>query len=277
MQLNNRLAVVSGASSGIGAAVSLALGQRGARVALLARNAAELDHVAQSIHQAGGEARPFAVDLADSDALESVAASVLRELGTPDVLINNAGAGRWLFVDETSPSEAMAMVAVPYLAAFGLTGAFLPGMLARGEGHVVNVTSIAAYFTWPGATAYTAARWAMRGFNEALRADLDGTRIGVTLFAASTVESEYWANNPGSRERLPRASRSTRPITPQEAARAIVSGIENGRREVILPRTMAFLVWLHRMFPGLVEMQLVRSGYHRPALTPKFTAYGPAD
>ena len=111
-----------------------------------------------------------------------MAERINADVGTPDIIVNNAGAGQWKFVDETSPEEAVQMMAVPYFAAFYVTHAFLPGMLRRNTGHIVNVSSVGSRFVWPGATAYIAARWAVRGFTEALRADLAGTKIGVTLF-----------------------------------------------------------------------------------------------
>ena len=77
-------------------------------------------------------------------------------------------------------------------------------MLRRNTGHIVNVSSVGSRFVWPGATAYIAARWAVRGFTEALRADMAGTKIGVTLFESGVVQSPYWEHNPGSRERVPK-------------------------------------------------------------------------
>ena len=96
------------------------------------------------------------------------------------------------------------MMAVPYFAAFCITHAFLPEMVRRGSGHIVNVSSVASHFVWPGATAYTAARWAVRGFTEALRADLKGTGIGVTLFECGVVKTPYWEHNPGAGSECPR-------------------------------------------------------------------------
>jgi NAD(P)-dependent dehydrogenase (short-subunit alcohol dehydrogenase family) len=94
-------------------------------------------------------------------------------------------------VDETTPLEAVQMMAVPYFAAFYVTRAFLPRMLERNSGHIVDVSSVGSRFVWPGATAYLAARWAVRGFTEALRADLAGTGIGVTLFECGVVRTPY--------------------------------------------------------------------------------------
>lgn len=105
------------------------MAKAGGRVALLARRKEALDQVAAEITSAGGQAWTYSVDLADADAVAAVAKQITEELGTPDIIINNAGAGRWLFVDETSPAEAVQMMAVPYFAAFNVTHAFLPAIL----------------------------------------------------------------------------------------------------------------------------------------------------
>ncbi|HEY6281365.1 MAG TPA: SDR family NAD(P)-dependent oxidoreductase [Burkholderiales bacterium] len=167
MIIKGSLVLVTGASSGMGAAIAKAMAKAGGHLVLLARRKDALDRVAADISSAGGEARTYPVDLADAGAVAAVTARVAQELGTPDIIVNNAGAGRWLFVEETSPAEAVEMMAVPYFAAFNVTHAFLPAMLKRNSGHIVNISSVGSRFVWPGATAYLAARWAVRGFTEA--------------------------------------------------------------------------------------------------------------
>src|SRR5262249_58177231 len=113
MIINGVLVLVSGASSGIGAATAKAMAKAGGRVVLLARRKEALDQVAAEITSTGGQAWTYSVDLTDADAVAAVAKQITEELGTPDIIINNAGAGRWLFVDETSPAEAVQMMTVP--------------------------------------------------------------------------------------------------------------------------------------------------------------------
>ena len=256
MQLKGRTAVVTGASSGIGEATAQALASRGAYVCLLGRNRVRLDAVAADIRTRGGTADTFPVDLADSGATASVAQTILTRAGTPDLLVNNAGAGRWLNIIDTKPEDAAQSMVVPYLAAFNLTRELLRPMLTRRTGHIVNVTSVASYLAWPGAAAYTAARRALEGFNASLRAELRGSGLGVTLAVFGTVETPYWEHNPGSREHLPKQASLIKPLAPVAAAEAIVRGVEKGSRRVVRPRIFIPILLLNALVPWTVEAVL---------------------
>lgn len=230
---------------------------------MLARSQRELDAIATEIDASGGHAVAYAVDLSDADAATSTAQRVLSDLGVPDILINNAGAGRWLYTEETPAQEAISMMALPYFAAFFLTRAFLPGMLARRGGRIVNVESPAAFTPWPGATGYTAARWALRGFTQALRADLRGSGVGVTQVIAGQCASNYWTANPGAAERLPGIGRLFPTLTPVQVADAIVRGIERDRANVIVPFALRAVLALHKVCPWPVEQLVVATGHRR--------------
>jgi uncharacterized protein len=255
-----KLVLITGASSGIGEALAKRYGRAGARVLLLARNEERLGAVADAIKRAGGTAMAFAIELADAGAIEETSARIAREIGTPDVLINNAGAGRWLPLVKTNAAEALSMIEVPYLAAFNLTRAFLPLMISRRSGAIACVTSPASYLTWPNAAAYIAARRALAGFTEALRSEVKGTGIAVTLVVLGMVESPYWEHNPGSRENAPVANpRLAQAMSPEEAADAIFSGVERRKRTVVKPAILRVLFLLNAFAPGLVVSQLRRS------------------
>ena len=260
MILKGRLAVVTGASSGIGAATARLLAREGARVVLVARSREALDTVGAEIGAAGGKAYAVAADLGVPGAVALLERDVLGVHGAPDLLVNNAGAGRWLFTDETAPEEAVAMMGAPYFAAFFATRAFLPKMLERGSGLIVNVNSPVALMPWPGAAAYAAARWALRGFTEALRQDLSGTGVGVMHFVPGKTASAYFEHNPGSEERIPLVSKVIPTLTPEQAASALVGGVLRDAREVVVP-FMLRLFWIfERPFPGLTRWLLRATG-----------------
>jgi short-subunit dehydrogenase len=249
--------IVTGASSGIGEATARLYASRGAHLLLLARNEERLGKVRAAIRSEGGSASLYPVDLADSDQVARIAGQILEREGTPDVLINNAGIGRWRPLAETGPEEARAMIAVPYLAAVYLTGALLPAMLAKKRGAIACIASPGAYFAWPNACTYIAARHAVKGFAEALRQEVKSHGLTVTLVVLGTVETPYWEHNPGSRENLPKTNEWLLPaLTPQQAAQAIHDGIERGARTVVRPGAYRALFLLNAIAPRLVASQL---------------------
>jgi short-subunit dehydrogenase/quercetin dioxygenase-like cupin family protein len=263
MQIAGKLALITGASSGIGAATAWAFAQRGARVALVARTRPALELVAAQIRARGGVAYVYPADLATASDVDRLARAVTAEVGTPDILVNNAGGGGWRFVEDTDPAEVVRAMAVPYFAAFYVTRAFLPQMLRRNRGQIVNISSPIAYMAWPGAAAYGAARWAMRGFTAVLRADLHGTGIGVTLMTPTKVRSPYFAHHPGAEERIPRIARFYGTLTPEQVATAIVRAVERNQREVIIPAALQRTVLLHALLPGPIDWLLARTGWNR--------------
>jgi uncharacterized protein len=264
MEIYGKRVLITGASSGLGAAIARAMAQAGAEVLLLARGEEGLKRVAGEIESAGGKARIYPIDLTDADAVSSLAQRITQESGAPDILVNNAGSGQWKFLEETTAEEARQMMALPYFGALYITRAFLPEMLKRGSGHIVNISSVASRFVWPGATAYTAARWAMRGFSEALRADLYGTGIGVTLYESGEISSPYWEHNPGSRERIPKISKMIPVLTPEQAGKAIVDGVRRNRRLIVVPFMMKLIYLQHFLFPWAVQWLMTATGYRRP-------------
>lgn len=251
MTIADSISVISGASSGIGEATAKHLASKGSHVILLARDADRLRAVATDIQSQNGKADFYPVDLGDAKAVAITAARIVAEHGSPDILINNAGAGRWLPLLQTSADEAAAMMALPYLAAFNLTRELLPGMLNRRSGQIVNITSVAARLSWPGAVGYSAARAAMESFTNALRADIHGSGVSVMLATFGTVETAYWKNNPGSREHVPKAA--IRVLTQNEVARDVVHGIERERRAILSPGIFKLLFFLNVLFPATVS------------------------
>ncbi len=255
-----KLVLVTGASSGIGEATAKRYGASGAHVLLLARNADRLGRVAGAIRRSGGTATAHLVDLSDAAAIDETAARIRRDAGTPDILINNAGAGRWLPMVETTAEDALRMIEVPYLSAFNLTRAFLPEMLARRSGAIAFITSPASYLAWPRASAYIAARRAVAGLAETLQSELKGTGLVVTLVVLGTVETPYWEHNPGSRENVPKTNPRLVPVlTPDEAAAAIVDGVAAKKSLVVKPGMIRALFVLNALFPRLVARQLRRA------------------
>lgn len=262
-----RVVVVTGASSGIGAAAARAFAAGGARVALVARDEGRLTAVRAEIAAVGGDAHHWAVDCADRGAVEAAAHAIESELGVPDVIVNSAGAGQALFFEETPPEEFERALAAPFLAAVNITRAFMPGMLARRSGVVVNVGSPAAYVPWPGAAGYAIGRWAMRGLSEVLHAELRDTGVHCTNVVPARVESAYFDNNPGFFERVPRFALLAGRLAPERVAEAIVEAASRDRRDVFIPFRLRAFVLFARLFPGVSSWGMALTGARRGRAT----------
>lgn len=255
-----RTALITGASSGIGEATAKALAADGDRVILLARSKDRLERVASGIAEQGGSALAYSVDLSKADEVSDVARRVLAEAGVPDIIVNNAGAGRWLSVLETAPAEFEGMMAVPCLAAFYVTRGFLPRMLERGSGQIVNVCSVAGPLVWPGAAGYAASRAALRSLSRTLHTELAGTGVGVSTVMFGKVSSTFWEHNPGSEQRLPWVNAFLPTLTTEQAAGVIVKSIKEKAFEVVQPRMFRLIFLLDFFFPRTTE-RVMRIGW----------------
>jgi short-subunit dehydrogenase len=264
MDVRGKLVVVTGASQGIGAATSRVLAKQGARVILIARTRAKLQTVADQIAAAGGEAHVRPCDLSDPQAVQALADAIMPELGVPDVIINCAGAGRWLSVEETPIAEAVQMMQAPYFAAFFTTRAFLPKMLERNSGLIVNVQSPMSRVVAGGCTGYAAGRYALRAFNEGLRADLRGTGVKTCEVMFGEVESDYFTNNPGSIERIPKIATVLLPkLSTEQVAESIAVAVRKESALFMRPFMLKVILVLLWMFPPVVRWLVVKTGWQR--------------
>ena len=253
--LRGKVVLITGATSGIGAAIAREAAARGAISLLVGRNAEKLAEVEHSIRCNGGRSKAYVCNLTNAEEIELLASRVVAEAGVPDILINNAGSGRWAYLDDSSYAEIDGIIAAPLHAALYVTRAFLPGMLHRGTGMIGNVTFVGAFLPWPGATGCTAVRWGMRGLHEALRADLRGTNLTTTLVAASAVETEYWTKNQ-TRQPLPPFWIPV--LKPEEVARASLNALVRRKAVLVLPAGMQFLRALHYLIPRWVDRVMQR-------------------
>lgn len=257
------LVLVTGASSGIGRATALALARAGWRVVLVARGREALDAAAAEIRALGRAATVEAVDAGDAEAVEAMARRVVDRDGVPDVVVHSAGAGEWRFIEELPASAGARMMSAPYLAAYHVTAAFMGPMLARGSGVFVHVGSPASLLPWPGATAYTAARWALRGLHEALVQDLHGTGVRSCHVLLGEVSSAYFERAEGSHERIPTIARVLPVMTPEQAGAIVADVAQRPRRQVIAPFMLRLFAWSFYWAPWLVEALVRGTGARR--------------
>jgi len=246
-------ALVTGASSGIGAALCRALAREGATVALVARRADRLAEVAATLAP-GGHA-VFSCDVRDPRAIDATLAAAGERLGPIDVLVNNAGIGRYLAFVDTDAAETAAILETNLLAALHFTRALLPGMLARRRGHVVNVASIAARIGSRNHAVYCASKFALAGFSESLVYELDGSGVGVTLVNPGIIATPFFEH--ASFARFPSRARR-RAIAPEVVADAIVRALRRGDVEVTVPAHFALGTILKTLAPGVFRRLMQR-------------------
>ena len=191
--LRGRRILITGASSGIGRAFALQVADSGAEAILVARRQEELERVAEEFGQHGGSAQIHAADLSDPDAAGRLAETILHEHGPVDVLVNNAGRSIRRALVDTKTDDFRGLVDVNYLGPVALTMGLLPAMLERGEGHIVQISTIGVQTGAPNFSAYVAAKAATDHFARTLRLELGGRGIRVTTIQVPLVRTSMMA------------------------------------------------------------------------------------
>ncbi|MBW4654262.1 MAG: SDR family oxidoreductase [Kaiparowitsia implicata GSE-PSE-MK54-09C] len=189
----NRVVIITGASAGIGAALATRLAQQhpGVRLVLAARRLEALEAIAHTCRQSGADVLVVPTDMAQADQVHTLATKALHYFGHVDVLVNNAGYGQMGPI-ELVPDEAVAQqFAVNVLGAIALTRALIPAMRQHGGGHVINISSIAGRIAFPMAGIYSASKFALEGFSDALRRELEPFKIRVSVIEPGPVKTEF--------------------------------------------------------------------------------------
>jgi len=255
-----KTALITGASSGIGADAAGHLAAQGYRVILVARSEGKLDELAGEL---GENAVVEACDVSLGKQVLSLAERVRSSYGAPDVLVNCAGLGEWKRIEDTSPADALTMIRAPYIAAFNMTHAFMRDMLDRGSGVVIHVNSPASIFPWPSSVGYSAARWGLRGLHKALRQDLAGTGVRSCHVVFGAVDSPYFDHNQGTREKMPKIAKTIRTLSTDECGRLIAKLAKAPKREVLHPFMLKFYYWNYLVLPGVIMWVLRITGDKR--------------
>ena len=212
--------LVTGASSGIGAATAIAFAQRGATVGICARREDRLVEVLAEVP--GG--KMWVVDLADLDGLDAFAATADEELGGIDVLVNNAGVPKRRRATTMTADDVEGVMAMNYFSPVRLTLAVLPRMRARGRGDIVNVSSMGVHLVAFGVGAYAASKAALELFTESLYVELPGTGVRAHLVVPGTTATEFSTPKEGNDPPLPPGPGTA---TPEEVATAVVACVES--------------------------------------------------
>ncbi|MCW3843731.1 SDR family oxidoreductase [Micromonospora yasonensis] len=257
-----QVAVITGASAGVGRATARLLARRGISIALLARGRTGLDAVAEEVRAAGSQALPVEVDMAELDQVVAAGQRVEDQLGPIDLWINNAFSSVFAPFLETAPEEFRRAMEVTYLGYVHGTRVALQHMTGRDRGTIVQIGSALAYRGIPLQAAYCGAKHAIVGFTESVRCELmhDHSNIRVTMVHLPAVNTPQFS---WLLSRLPRHAQPVPPIyEPEVVARAIVAAADRpGRREYWVGASTALTILGNRIAPGLLDRYLARTGY----------------
>jgi short-subunit dehydrogenase len=222
--------LITGASSGLGAALARRLAAQGAVVGLVARRRDRLSDVLADCRQTSPGSAMWVADLADTEALGELALRAWDGLGGIDVLVNNAAMPKRRRVSQLAPGEVEAVMRVNFFAPMRLTLAVLPRMLERGSGMIVNVSSVGGRLGIIHEAAYCASKFALCGWSEAMAVDLHGTGVAVKLIEPGPVDTEIW-DQPGNEEPLYQGPK----VAADEVAAGIVAALGSDRFEHYVP------------------------------------------
>jgi short-subunit dehydrogenase len=250
---SKKVVFITGASSGIGRALAVELGRKGASVGLLARRAETLLEIAKEVEEAGGNALALPADVRDAEAVR-VAADRLREkFGRVDVLVANAGVGVTTDAKNLEAKEVADVIGINVLGAVNSVTAVLPEMIEQGSGQLVAISSLAAYRGLPKSGAYCASKAALSAFFESLRVDLRESGVGVTIIHPGFIKTPLTA---GRHAQMPYL------MELDDAIKKIIRAIETGKKSYAFPWQLATISRLGMLLPpNLYDRIIAKRSY----------------
>jgi len=255
--LSGKVVVVTGASMGIGEAIARIFADHGASVVLLSRDAGRAETARSRIGHAE-RTLALACDVRHREELDRVLGLAMQRFGRIDVWVNNAGHGLFDSVARMDMALCRDTFDTNFFGAVAAMQAVVPVMRQQGSGAIVNISSVAGHIPLPFHAVYSATKFAMNAIGKAARIELRGTGINVITVCPGYVRTEFGANALRGREVKQVRPTSVRGISAERVARAVLSGYQKKKREVIVPWTMHPMVKLYQLFPGLVEWGMLK-------------------
>ncbi|HUU48273.1 MAG TPA: SDR family oxidoreductase [Nitrosopumilaceae archaeon] len=249
MNFKDKVVLITGASSGIGRASAIQFAKRGANIILVARRKEKLDQLEKELSKFNISTLVCECDVSDKSQVKKISEVILEKYGSVDILVNNAGFAIYGSVSDLTIEEIESQMATNYFGMIYCTKIFLPSMIKKKSGHIVNVASVAGSFGLPGIASYCATKFAMLGFSEGLKHELKETGVGVTVVSPIMVRTNFFENS--SFENMPKYSPTS--ISAETVARAILKASNSPRLEIIVPSVVRIAVWLKSTFPYLIN------------------------
>ena len=256
MKVKDKVAVITGAGSGIGRAMALSLARRGCHLALADINPEGLRETARLATAHGVRASTHVLDVASREAVAALPAAVQAEHQHVDLLINNAGVALGGTFEEVSEADFDWLFSINFLAVVSLTRAFLPHLRQRPQARLVNISSIYGLISPPGQAAYSASKFAVRGFSNALSHELAGSTVGVTLVHPGGVATGIAKNaragaslTAAETERQQAQMGKLLRLSPEQAGESIINGVERGQARILVGKDAKLMAFLERLAP----------------------------
>lgn len=251
--------LITGASSGIGAATARQFGGHGYRVVLAARRLERLQALEAEIKAQGGEAFSVETDVSSFASLASLVKKTLKKYGQIDILLNNAGFGRTKWLEEMDPEKDIAnQVQVNLIGLIQLTHEVLPHMIERRRGHIINMGSLAGQVATPTYSVYAATKFAVRGFSDALRREVGIWGIDVSVIYPGGVTTEF-ASHTGAHRKTGISTPAFLRLSPEDVARTVYAVAQRPRRAKIIPWVSRLGVWFDYFLPGVNDWLIERT------------------
>lgn len=249
MDFKNKTVLITGASSGIGKETAIEFANLGANIILVARRKDKLEEVENELKKFHVITLTIPCDVSKKDQVNQMSKLVLERFGSIDILVNNAGFAIYGSVLDLSIEDIESQMETNYLGMIYCIKNFLPLMLEKKSGHIVNVASVAASFGLPGIASYCASKFAMLGFSEGLKHELKGTGVGITVVSPIMVRTNFF-DHP-SFEKMPQYSPTS--LSSKTVAKAILKAANSSRLEIIVPSVVRGAVWLKNTFPYFIN------------------------
>lgn len=250
-KLDGKVALVTGASMGIGEAIARVFAAEGAKLALAARSLDKLEALARVLPT---EALALETDLSQPEQVRTMVAKTVEHFGHIDILVNNAGVGMYASLAEMKPAQFEHLVATNWFGPVRAIQAVLPHMKRQGGGTIVNISSVAGKVAIPWMGAYCSSKFALNALSDSLRMELRAQNIHVLTVCPGRVQTPFTQNA--------FTDFATRPLYPggisaERVARAVLRAVRARRREIVVPAHNRLFGWIHNLFPGLVDRAMV--------------------
>jgi len=249
VDFKNKVVLITGASSGIGKDTAIEFAKKGANIILVSRTKEKLEQVAEQLKQFNVTVLVCQCDVSEKDQVKEMSKTVLEKFDSVDILVNNAGFAIYGSVTDLSIDDIESQMETNYFGMIYCIKNFLPVMLDKKSGHIVNVASVAASFGLPGIASYCASKFAMLGFSEGLKHELKNSGVGITVVSPIMVRTNFF-DHP-SFEKIPKFSPTS--LSSKTVAKTILKAANSPRLEIIVPSVVRGAVWMKNTFPYLIN------------------------